>query len=1369
MNFVREKPRARNFESEKYRHVGNRGQYNGKHLGTNYTGGKRNSAISFMFFNFPEDWGMGKLWMIFKKHGTVFDMFMAQRRLRNGMRYGFVRFKFVNDAENLLRQLQNIKIGNELLRVYVAFDRKGPGNYGVRDVGVEQAKQNYSRNKYEWHKRGTTMDNKNNYRSFVDVLNGGRKEGDVVNNEKKGYGSSGKQTKDENVSTWTEKQDAGRCIIAEGNEINEEVLCRSVVGEVKALCFLSKIPTLCDEIGLGKIEVKLLGGLEAMVVMENENTAALHGVIIGLQNCRLEGNQNLVYGRVQIQTINKGLIREVLRVVVDGKTHEVNVVEEIRDITVTNLQDVEAKGQDLECSDEEGVEKQVNGGSGYGETVKDSGSRIGGEDDVSIFSGETKVGDSFEGDNGESKKEAVAAELKKFHGEYNGKVGDSFEGDNGESKEEAAAVELKKYHGEYNGKADIDINNNTNVVLENNDSNVVLENVIIENVYVENVKPHGENNVGEDKTNGPGLDSGPNGKTKKNLNFDVGQNNESDNGLSGLNANNGAKLDSSGTKDINSRLCKHGIERSYTPKKTNIQVVFDETNEKTSVNVVKEQDCERLRREKREVSPTSSVGSGGARSKKKRKAGGIMDVEGLEVVGDFNLGKTNEENFVAKKQIGRRSITKAKVVAREIGVDGLGENKKGASDVYKEFYDDESECNGVFHFGHGNEGEAGSSKYIVNMEHVKEIGEMIGVSWVLAEKEKTEGVQGNGGSTGVEDVVQRTQYIFIMKMISINVRGMGDSGKKGWIRSVIRDEHPDVIGLQETKCGVVDDIWIEDIWGDKGYGYSQLPAVGNSGGIILIWDARVFLCKEAIGDERFIAVRGSWKGKDVEVFLVCIYGPHVGRQKTSLWDRLTVLMNRWNGAWCIFGDLNVVRNCDDRLNSQVNVKETNEFNDFINLMEPSRSDASEAQSMDKEKAPVIDVDSENANEHPEEGATTTTCPYCATVFAAKSKENGTSTLGYHLKSVCTTSPLYRTEDKKKQAKISFKPATMGESGGSLVSHSFNQERCRKAVARMCIKDNQPFSIVEDEGFQELMLEMTERDYTPYFYNETEDGEEGTRMRPKTKKKRKNVVGAPNEDDWSNARFFLEYLRIFYDVTKKISGCKYVTSNMFVKDLVTMHAAISKMCRHADENKRKIAISMKGKYDKYWDNLDNMNVLLYVALVLDPRNKLKYLEFCLDQIYPKSRSSTETSNEGDQLPKRLKTLSAKTIEICKIVEDALKELFVHYKIKLDKHNDQTFTVSSSSTPSEDDSSMTIDLEDGFSKYLETQYGEGDDYSERCFLLGKNNAMTLLNINFSQEVTSVCSSRFQLFMATTTTTNGLFSLISMPSEEILIEPR
>ncbi|GJT22669.1 putative ribonuclease H-like domain-containing protein [Tanacetum coccineum] len=88
------------------------------------------------------------------------------------------------------------------------------------------------------------------------------------------------------------------------------------------------------------------------------------------------------------------------------------------------------------------------------------------------------------------------------------------------------------------------------------------------------------------------------------------------------------------------------------------------------------------------------------------------------------------------------------------------------------------------------------------------------------------------------------------------------------------------IGIHETKSRVVDDFWIKDIWGGKGYGYFQLPGVGNSRGIVLVWDSRIFISKEVIGDKRFIAVKGDSKGKDEEVFLVCIYGPHVNVKET---------------------------------------------------------------------------------------------------------------------------------------------------------------------------------------------------------------------------------------------------------------------------------------------------------------------------------------------------------------------------------------------------------------------------------------------------------------------------------------------------------
>ncbi|GKE14884.1 transposon TX1 [Tanacetum coccineum] len=269
------------------------------------------------------------------------------------------------------------------------------------------------------------------------------------------------------------------------------------------------------------------------------------------------------------------------------------------------------------------------------------------------------------------------------------------------------------------------------------------------------------------------------------------------------------------------------------------------------------------RRDKCVISSPGSTGSTGVRLRKKRKAGGegMFDCDEEEMT--FNQGKTIVEKGKDKKKIGRRSITKAMEVERKTGIKGLGENKKRVSDEYKVYHEVSSKNKGIFHFGSGKEDDANRVRCNVNMEQVKKIGEMIGVSWVRAEeeaKDKNYNQEGNEVEGSAEKQPQ----------------GMWE---KNWIRSIIKDKSLDVIRLQETKCRVVDDFWIEDIWGGKGYGYSQLPANRNSGGIMVIWDTRVFVCKEAVGDERFITVKGSWKGKDEDVFLICIYGPHVNTKE----------------------------------------------------------------------------------------------------------------------------------------------------------------------------------------------------------------------------------------------------------------------------------------------------------------------------------------------------------------------------------------------------------------------------------------------------------------------------------------------------------
>ncbi|KAL4588134.1 hypothetical protein LXL04_001014 [Taraxacum kok-saghyz] len=106
-----------------------------------------------------------------------------------------------------------------------------------------------------------------------------------------------------------------------------------------------------------------------------------------------------------------------------------------------------------------------------------------------------------------------------------------------------------------------------------------------------------------------------------------------------------------------------------------------------------------------------------------------------------------------------------------------------------------------------------------------------------------------------------------------------------------------------------------------------------------------------------------------------------------------------------------------------------------------------------------------------EGAKKTKCKYCSSVLACSSRANGTSGLLSHLKNSCKRSPIYKkSPSSNNQATLNFK-SNKTEDGGSLAKHSFSQERGRLALARMCIKDNKPFSVVDDEGFREYSWEL----------------------------------------------------------------------------------------------------------------------------------------------------------------------------------------------------------------------------------------------------------------------------------------------------------
>ncbi|XP_049361003.1 zinc finger BED domain-containing protein RICESLEEPER 2-like [Solanum verrucosum] len=91
------------------------------------------------------------------------------------------------------------------------------------------------------------------------------------------------------------------------------------------------------------------------------------------------------------------------------------------------------------------------------------------------------------------------------------------------------------------------------------------------------------------------------------------------------------------------------------------------------------------------------------------------------------------------------------------------------------------------------------------------------------------------------------------------------------------------------------------------------------------------------------------------------------------------------------------------------------------------------------------------------------CNYCTKTFAADSV-NGTTTLWNHLTVKCLKSPF-----KSDKWQTTLKPIKRGwPEGGSTEKGVFNMDEIKRAITEFIIIDEQPFRVVEGEGFKKLM-------------------------------------------------------------------------------------------------------------------------------------------------------------------------------------------------------------------------------------------------------------------------------------------------------------
>ncbi|KAJ9564336.1 hypothetical protein OSB04_000302 [Centaurea solstitialis] len=109
-----------------------------------FNGLRSSKEFFFLFYNFPEDWSALQLWQTFKKFGRLSDIYMANKRLTSGKKFGFVRFCNVINEYLLEKELNSIWLGTHKVRVHLA-NQKRKREVGSRNHQVQQAKGGFFR------------------------------------------------------------------------------------------------------------------------------------------------------------------------------------------------------------------------------------------------------------------------------------------------------------------------------------------------------------------------------------------------------------------------------------------------------------------------------------------------------------------------------------------------------------------------------------------------------------------------------------------------------------------------------------------------------------------------------------------------------------------------------------------------------------------------------------------------------------------------------------------------------------------------------------------------------------------------------------------------------------------------------------------------------------------------------------------------------------------------------------------------------------------------------------------------------------------------------------------------------------------------
>jgi hypothetical protein len=178
-------------------------------------------------------------------------------------------------------------------------------------------------------------------------------------------------------------------------------------------------------------------------------------------------------------------------------------------------------------------------------------------------------------------------------------------------------------------------------------------------------------------------------------------------------------------------------------------------------------------------------------------------------------------------------------------------------------------------------------------------------------------------------LMNSTQMKVDWNVLCWNVRGLNDKDKRLLVFNKIDESNCAIICLQETKCESFEHSFIRTFCPKRFDRFAFVPSIGASGGIIVLWNSRVFLGTLLETTHSAIKIQFASAHTAESWTLVTVYGPCRGIMRDEFVQWLHDLDIPVHDNWLLIGDFNFMRSVDNRNKPGADMADIFLFNNII--------------------------------------------------------------------------------------------------------------------------------------------------------------------------------------------------------------------------------------------------------------------------------------------------------------------------------------------------------------------------------------------------------------------------------------------------------